>query len=106
MALAVDVGAGVIVPRDAIVQDPLGAKVVKVGGDKVRQAVTLRCGIDAETGKRIQQAIKGSKLKLQAAIQGDAVRVSGAKRDELQAAMALLRKEVAEWPLSFDNFRD
>jgi uncharacterized protein YajQ (UPF0234 family) len=57
-------------------------------------------------GKKIQQAIKGSKLKVQAAIQGDSVRVTGAKRDDLQAAMAVIRKDVADLPLSFNNFRD
>src|SRR5574337_159198 len=76
----------------------LGAKVEKAGGDKVRQVVPVKVGIDPETGKRIQQLLKGSKLKVQAAYQGDTVRVSGAKRDELQAAIALIRREVVEWP--------
>jgi hypothetical protein len=81
-------------------------KVEKIGGDKVKQAVTVRNGIEADVGKKIQQAIKGSKLKVQAAIQGDSVRVSGAKRDDLQAAMAVIKKEMADLPLSFNNFRD
>ena len=81
-------------------------KVEKIGGDKVKQVVKVRNGIEGETSKKIQKAIKESKLKVQAAIQGDAVRVSGAKRDDLQAAMALIRKEVADLPLSFNNFRD
>ena len=80
--------------------------VQKVGGDKVKQAVTVKNGIATEDGKKIQKLIKESKLKVQAAIQGDAVRVTGTKRDDLQAVMALLRKEMAELPLSFDNFRD
>lgn len=84
----------------------LSAKPVKLGGDKLRQPVAVKSGIDAESAKKIQAALKASKLKVQGAIQGDAVRVSGAKRDDLQAAMALLRKEMAELPLSFDNFRD
>ena len=83
-----------------------GAKPQKMGGDKLRLAVPVKSGVDAVTGKKIQAALKASKLKVQAAIQGDAVRVTGAKRDELQAAMALLRKEVDDLPLSFDNFRD
>ena len=62
-------------------------------------------GVDVETGKKIQGLLKAAKLKVQAQFQGDAVRVSGAKRDELQAAMALLRKELPELPLSFNNFR-
>ncbi len=80
--------------------------VQKMGGDKVRQVVKVRSGIESEHAKKIQKLIKDSKLKVQAAIQGDAVRVSGAKRDDLQATMALVRKEMAELPLSFNNFRD
>ena len=82
------------------------AKIEKTGGDKVRQPVRVMCGIDAELGRKIQTLIKQSKLKAQAAIQGDAVRVTGAKRDELQAVIALLRREVTEMPLKFDNFRE
>jgi len=80
--------------------------VQKAGGDKVRQVVKIRSGIEAEQAKKLQKLIKESKLKVQAAIQGDAVRVTGAKRDDLQAAMALLRKDMAELPLSFNNFRE
>ena len=82
------------------------AKIEKMGGDKVRQVAPVKMGVDAETAKKIQQTVKQSKLKVQAAIQGDTVRVTGAKRDELQAAMALIRKEMADAPLSFNNFRD
>ncbi|MFN3414856.1 MAG: YajQ family cyclic di-GMP-binding protein [Caldimonas sp.] len=82
------------------------AKVEKIGGDKVKQLVKVKAGIESDLAKKIQQLIKGSKLKVQAAIQGDTVRVSGTKRDDLQAAIALLRKEVTEVPLSFTNFRD
>ena len=80
--------------------------VQKVGGDKVKQVVKVRSGIESEAAKKIQKLVKESKLKVQAAIQGDAVRVTGAKRDDLQAVMALIRKDVADLPLSFDNFRD
>jgi uncharacterized protein YajQ (UPF0234 family) len=80
--------------------------VQKIGGDKVRQVLKVRSGIESETAKKIQRLVKDSKLKVQAAIQGDAVRVTGAKRDDLQAAMALIRKDVADLPLSFNNFRD
>ena len=82
------------------------AKIEKVGGDKVRQPVGVKCGIDSELAKKIQGLVKQSKLKAQAAIQGDSVRISGAKRDDLQAVMALLRREVSDAPLKFDNFRD
>lgn len=84
----------------------LTAKPEKLGGDKLKLVLPVKAGIDSDTARKIQQAIKQSKLKVQAAIQGDTVRVTGAKRDDLQAAMALLRKEVAEVPLSFNNFRD
>ena len=80
--------------------------VQKIGGDKVKQVVTVRSGIATEDAKKIQKIIKESKLKLQASIQGDAVRITGAKRDDLQAAMALLRKDMSDLPISFDNFRD
>jgi uncharacterized protein YajQ (UPF0234 family) len=78
----------------------------KIGGDKVKQVIKVRNGIESEAAKKIQRLIKDSKLKVQAAIQGDAVRVTGAKRDDLQAAMALIRKDMADLPLSFNNFRD
>ena len=82
------------------------AKIEKIGGDKVKQLLIVKSGIDSDTAKKIQTAIKQSKMKVQAAIQGDTVRVTGGKRDDLQAAMALIRKEIADAPLSFDNFRD
>ncbi len=81
-------------------------KVEKIGGDKVKQVLKARNGIAGEDAKKIQQLIKGSKLKVQAAIQEEKVRVTGGKRDDLQQAMALIRKDMTELPLSFDNFRD
>ena len=80
--------------------------VQKMGGDKVKQVVKVRNGIASEDAKKIQRIIKDSKLKVQAAIQGESVRVTGAKRDDLQAAMASIRKDMPDLPLSFDNFRD
>ena len=80
--------------------------VQKIGGDKVKQVVKIRDGIETELGKKIQRIIKDSKIKVQAAIQDGKLRVSGTKRDDLQAAMALMRKEITDVPLSFDNFRD
>ena len=80
-------------------------KPQKMGGDRLKLRVAVKSGIDAESAKKIQVLIKASKLKVQGAIQGDAVRVTGTKRDDLQAAMALLRKELPDLPLSFDNFR-
>ena len=80
--------------------------VQKMGGDKVKQVVKVRNGIASEDAKKIQRIIKDSKLKVQAAIQGESVRVTVAKRDDLQAAMALIRKDIPDLPMSFDNFRD
>ncbi|HPW83114.1 MAG TPA: YajQ family cyclic di-GMP-binding protein [Rhodoferax sp.] len=80
--------------------------VQKMGGDKVKVVIKVRNGIEAELSKKIQRLLKDSKLKVQASIQEEKVRVTGAKRDDLQAAMALIRKEVTDIPLSFDNFRD
>ncbi|MEY3287372.1 MAG: hypothetical protein RL500_2102 [Pseudomonadota bacterium] len=82
------------------------AKPEKIGGDKLKQLVKIKTGIESDLGKKIQTLIKQSKVKVQAAIQGDSVRVTGGKRDDLQTAIALLKKEVSEAPLTFNNFRD
>jgi uncharacterized protein YajQ (UPF0234 family) len=82
------------------------AKVEKVSGNKVKQQVTVKTGVETELAKKIVKLIKDSKLKVQASIQGDAVRVSGAKRDTLQEAIALCRKSITDFPLQFQNFRD
>jgi len=81
-------------------------KVEKIGGDKVKQVVKVKNGIESETAKKIVKTIKEAKLKVQAGIQGDSVRVSGTKRDDLQAAIAMLKKTVTDTPLDFNNFRD
>jgi uncharacterized protein YajQ (UPF0234 family) len=78
----------------------------RIGGDRLKQPITIRHGVAAEDGKKIVRTLKDAKLKVQAAIQGDTVRVSGAKRDDLQAAIALIRKTFPELPLGFGNFRD
>jgi len=80
--------------------------IEKVSGNKVKQPVTLRVGVGADLAKRIVRLIKDSRLKVQASIQGDAVRVSGAKRDDLQSAIALVRAQVTDFPLQYGNFRD
>ena len=77
-----------------------------VTGQTAKQVVTLREGIETELGKKIQRQIKDSKLKVQAALQDKQVRVTGKKRDDLQLAMALLRKTELAVPLQFENFRD
>ena len=78
----------------------------KISGDKVKRAVTVKVGVPQDKGKQIQKLLKDAKLKVAAAIQGDAVRVSGAKRDDLQAAIQLVRTSVKDLPLQFINFRD
>lgn len=78
----------------------------KISGNKVKQAITVRQGIDQELGKKIVRLIKDSKLKVQASIQGDVVRVSGTKKDLLQDAIQVTRKAVTDFPLQFKNFRD
>ena len=81
-------------------------KIEKVSGNKVKQTVTVKTGIESELAKRIVKTIKDSKLKVQASIQGEAVRVSGAKRDVLQDCIALVRKSIEDFPLQYQNFRD
>jgi uncharacterized protein YajQ (UPF0234 family) len=78
----------------------------KISGDKVKQVIEIQKGIQGDLAKKIVRIIKDSKIKVQASIQGDAVRVTGTKRDDLQNTMALLRKDVSEAPLNFNNFRD
>jgi hypothetical protein len=80
--------------------------IEKAGGNKVRQEIRVRVGIDQELGRKIVKLAKESKLKVQASIQGDAVRVSGAKKDALQDLIALVRKAVTDYPVQFGNFRD
>ena len=80
--------------------------IEKIGGDKIKQTVEVKNGIESERAKKIVKLIKDAKLKVQASIQGTAVRVSGAKKDELQAAIQAVKKAVADIPLQFQNFRD
>ncbi len=81
-------------------------QVEKISGNKVKQQVTVKTGVESELAKKIVRLIKDSKLKVQGSIQGDAVRVAGAKRDTLQEAIQLIRKSITEFPLQFQNFRD
>jgi uncharacterized protein YajQ (UPF0234 family) len=78
----------------------------KVSGNKVKQVVTVRTGVEQELAKKLVRTLKDAKLKVQASIQGDAVRVTGAKKDDLQAAIALVRKTITDFPLQYQNFRD
>jgi uncharacterized protein YajQ (UPF0234 family) len=78
----------------------------KVSGNKVKLSITFQEGLETDLAKKIVKVIKEAKLKVQASIQGDSVRVTGAKRDELQSCMALIKAEIVEFPLQFNNFRD
>lgn len=84
----------------------LDAKPEKIGGDKLKQPVRIKNGLEQMLAKKIVQSIKDSKLRVTASIQGDSVRIQGAKKDTLQEAIALLRAAVNEIPLQFENFRD
>lgn len=81
-------------------------KIEKISGNKVKQTVTVKTGVETELAKKIVKLIKDSKLKVQASIQGEAVRVTGAKRDVLQETITLVKKSITDFPLQFQNFRD
>jgi hypothetical protein len=80
--------------------------VQSVSGNKAKQELKIKSGIEQELAKKIVKLIKDSKTKVQASIQGDAVRVTGPKRDDLQAAIALVKKSITDYPLEYGNFRD
>jgi len=80
--------------------------VEKISGNKVKQVVDVKNGIEQDAAKRIVKLLKDAKIKVQASIQGEAVRVSGAKKDDLQTAIQLIKSSVKEIPLQFQNFRD
>ncbi len=81
-------------------------QIEKISGNKIKQQVTVKTGLDTELAKKIIRIIKDSKLKVQASIQGETVRVAGAKKDVLQEAIQCVRKMVIDFPLQFQNFRD
>jgi uncharacterized protein YajQ (UPF0234 family) len=89
---------------DAGALDPQTA--TETGLNNASQKVLLKQGLDAEKGKKVIKALKEAKLKVQAQIQGEQVRVTGKKRDDLQQAMAILREQEIGMPLQFNNFRD
>ncbi|MEP6605761.1 MAG: DUF520 family protein, partial [Nitrosospira sp.] len=82
------------------------AAAEKISGNKVKQEVTVKTGVESELAKKIIRLVKDSKLKVQGSIQGEAVRISGAKRDTLQDAIQLVKKSITEFPLQFQNFRE
>lgn len=101
-----DVLRGRLAKRNVDVRCLELGEVEKISGDKVKRAATVKVGVPQDKGKMMQKLLKDAKLKVQASIQGDALRVSGAKKDDLQAAIALVRKSVTDLPLQFTNFRD
>ncbi len=101
-----DILTGKLTKRTVDIRSLKYGDVEKVSGNKVKQAITVRTGVEQELSKKIVRILKDSKLKVQASIQGDAVRVSGSKRDELQDAIALVKKSVTDFPLQYNNFRD
>ena len=101
-----DVLIGKLAKRGVDIRCLQRSKLESIGGDKVKQVITVKVGVDQELGKKLQRLLKDAKLKVQAGIQGDAVRVSGAKKDDLQQAIALVKKNVTDFPIQFGNFRD
>jgi cyclic-di-GMP-binding protein len=81
-------------------------KIEKISGNKVKRVCTVKVGVEIELAKKIVKLIKESKLKVQASIQGDSVRVNGKKRDDLQEAIAFIKKSITDFPLQYQNFRD
>ena len=81
-------------------------KIEKISGNKVKRNCTVKVGVETELAKKIVKLLKDSKMKVQASIQGDTVRVSGKNRDDLQAAIAFVKKSITDFPLQYQNFRD
>ena len=81
-------------------------KIDKVSGNKVKRGCTVKVGVEIELAKKIVKLLKDSKMKVQASIQGDTVRVTGKSRDDLQTAIAFVKKSITDFPLQYQNFRD
>jgi len=101
-----DVMTGKLAKRGVDIRALEPGRLEPVSGNKVKETIKVREGVEQTRAKTLVQLIKDSKLKVQASIQGDAVRVSGAKKDNLQDTIALVRKSVTDIPLQFKNFRD
>lgn len=106
LAQVYDVLIAKMAKRSVDVRSLKKGNLEKVGGDKVKQGITVRTGVDQELGRKIVKLIKDAKMKVQAGIHGDAVRVTGAKKDQLQEAIALVKKSITDFPLQYQNFRD
>ena len=101
-----DVLTGKLAKRGVDIRALEPGKIEPVSGNKVKEEILVREGVEQDRAKNLVKLIKDSKLKVQASIQGEIVRVSGSKKDTLQEAIALVRKSVADFPLQFKNFRD
>jgi uncharacterized protein YajQ (UPF0234 family) len=101
-----DILTGKLAKRQVDIRSLKYGNVEKISGNKVKQVVTVRTGVEQELGKRIVKLLTDSKLKVQGSIQGDTVRVSGTKKDDLQEAIALVKKSITDFPLQYQNFRD
>jgi uncharacterized protein YajQ (UPF0234 family) len=101
-----DILTGKLTKRGVDIRSLKYADPEKISGNKVKQVVTIRVGVEQELAKKIVKLLKESKMKVQGSIQGDAVRVSGGKRDDLQSAIALVKKSIDDFPLQFNNFRE
>lgn len=101
-----DVLTGKLAKRGVDVRCLEAGEIEKVSGNKVKQVIAVRQGVEQDLGKKIVKLVKDSKLKVQASIQGDAVRISSAKKDTLQETITLVRKSITDFPLQFKNFRD
>jgi uncharacterized protein YajQ (UPF0234 family) len=101
-----DILVGKFAKRNVDVRCVERKDIEKVSGNTVKQVVNVKTGLDTELAKRVVKLIKDSKLRVTAAIQGEAVRVTGVKRDILQETIALLKKQVTDFPLQYNNFRD
>jgi cyclic-di-GMP-binding protein len=106
MKQVIDVVVGKLTKRGVDIRALKYGDIEKISGNKVKQVVTIRVGVEQDLAKKIVKLVKESKRKVQASIQGDTVRISGAKRDDLQAAIALVKKSITDFPLQYDNFRD
>jgi uncharacterized protein YajQ (UPF0234 family) len=101
-----DVLTGKLAKRGVDIRALEQGKLEAVSGNKVKETIKVREGIEQERGKTLVKLVKDSKLKVQASIQGDVVRISGSKRDTLQETITLMRQSVTDIPLQFKNFRD
>lgn len=106
LSQVMDVLTGKLAKRGIDVRCLEPGEIEKISGNKIKQTVTVREGVQQDLARKIVKLTKDSKLKVQASIQGDVVRVSGAKKDLLQEAIALVRKSITDFPLQFRNFRD